>query len=63
MFFYAVTFGGFVGLASSLVIYFNTQYGLDPKTAGFFTAGCVLRRLAGAAHRRQRRRPHRRRRP
>ena len=42
MFFYAVTFGGFVGLASSLVIYFNTQYGLDPKTAGFFTAGCVF---------------------
>ena len=25
MFFYSVTFGGFVGLASSLVIYFNTQ--------------------------------------
>ncbi len=42
MFFYAVTFGGFVGLASSLVIYFNTQYGLEPKTAGFFTAGCVF---------------------
>jgi len=42
MFFYAVTFGGFVGLASSLVIYFNTQYGLDPKLAGFFTAGCVF---------------------
>jgi len=29
-------------LASSLVIYFNTQNGLDPKTAGFFTAGCVF---------------------
>jgi NNP family nitrate/nitrite transporter-like MFS transporter len=42
MFFYSVTFGGFVGLASSLVIYFNTQYGLDPKTAGFFTAACVF---------------------
>jgi hypothetical protein len=42
MFFYSVTFGGFVGLASSLVIYFNTQYGLDPKMAGFFTAGCVF---------------------
>ena len=37
-----MTFGGFVGLASSLVIYFNTQYGLDPKMAGFFTAGCVF---------------------
>ena len=42
MFFYSVTFGGFVGLASSLVIYFNTQYGLDPKMAGLFTAGCVF---------------------
>ena len=42
MFFYAVTFGGFVGLASSLVIYFNTQYGLDPKMAGYFTAACVF---------------------
>ncbi|QKS31432.1 MAG: NarK/NasA family nitrate transporter [Candidatus Accumulibacter similis] len=42
MFFYAVTFGGFVGLASSLTIYFNIQYGLDAKTAGFFTAACVF---------------------
>ena len=43
MFFYSVTFGGFVGLASSLVIYFNTQYGLDPKVAGLYT-GLDLRR-------------------
>lgn len=42
MFFYSVTFGGFSGLASSLTIYFNAQYGLDPKTAGFFTAACVF---------------------
>ena len=42
MFFYAVTFGGFVGLASSLTIYFNTQYGLDARTAGYFTAACVF---------------------
>jgi MFS transporter, NNP family, nitrate/nitrite transporter len=42
MFFYAVTFGGFSGLASSLAIYFNAQYGLDPKMAGYFTAGCVF---------------------
>ncbi|QSI76032.1 MULTISPECIES: nitrate/nitrite transporter [Niveibacterium] len=42
MFFYSVTFGGFSGLASSLTIYFNAQYGLDPKMAGFFTAGCVF---------------------
>jgi NNP family nitrate/nitrite transporter-like MFS transporter len=37
-----VTFGGFAGLASSLTIYFNTQYGLSPITAGYFTAACVF---------------------
>ena len=42
MFFYSVTFGGFVGLASSLTIYFNTQYGLSAVTAGYFTAACVF---------------------
>jgi NNP family nitrate/nitrite transporter-like MFS transporter len=42
MFFYSVTFGGFVGLASSLAIYFNAEYGLDAVTAGHFTAGCVF---------------------
>ncbi len=42
MFFYSVTFGGFVGLASSLTIYFNAQYGLSAVTAGFFTAACVF---------------------
>ncbi|HWU14425.1 MAG TPA: nitrate/nitrite transporter [Caulobacter sp.] len=42
MLLYAVTFGGFVGLASSLTIYFNAEYGLSPVTAGFFTAGCVF---------------------
>jgi NNP family nitrate/nitrite transporter-like MFS transporter len=42
MFFYSVTFGGFVGLASSLTIYFNDQYGLSPVTAGYFTAACVF---------------------
>lgn len=42
MFFYGVTFGGFVGLASSLTIYFNDQYGLDPVSAGYFTAACVF---------------------
>ena len=42
MFFYSVTFGGFSGLASSLTIYFNTQYGLSPITAGYFTAACVF---------------------
>ncbi|MEQ1668694.1 MAG: nitrate/nitrite transporter, partial [Sulfuriferula sp.] len=42
MFFYSVTFGGFVGLASSLPIYFNDQYGLSPVTAGYYTAACVF---------------------
>jgi NNP family nitrate/nitrite transporter-like MFS transporter len=42
MFFYSVTFGGFVGLASSLPIYFNSEYGLDAVKAGLFTAGCVF---------------------
>jgi len=42
MFFYSVTFGGFVGLARSLVIYFNDQYGLAPSVAGYFTAACVF---------------------
>ncbi|RJG07010.1 NarK/NasA family nitrate transporter [Noviherbaspirillum cavernae] len=42
MFFYSVTFGGFSGLASSLTIYFNSQYGMSPVTAGYFTAACVF---------------------
>ncbi len=42
MFFYSVTFGGFVGMAASLTIYFNVQYGLPPVMAGYFTAACVL---------------------
>ena len=42
MFFSSVTFGGFVGLASSLTIYFNDQYGLSPVTAGYLTAACVF---------------------
>lgn len=42
MFFYSVTFGGFVGLAASLTIYFNTQYGLSAVQAGYFTAACVF---------------------
>jgi NNP family nitrate/nitrite transporter-like MFS transporter len=37
-----VTFGGFSGLASSLTIYFNTQYGLPAVSAGYLTAACVF---------------------
>ncbi len=42
MFFYAVSFGGFVGLSSFLPIYFHVQYKLPPVTAGYFTAACVF---------------------
>ena len=48
MLLYSVTFGGFSGLASSLTIYFNGEYHLDPVIAGLFTAGCVF---AGSAAR------------
>ncbi|MBS0362651.1 MAG: NarK/NasA family nitrate transporter [Proteobacteria bacterium] len=39
---YGVTFGGFVGLSSSLTIYFNSEYALPAVTAGFFTSACVF---------------------
>jgi NNP family nitrate/nitrite transporter-like MFS transporter len=42
MLLYSVTFGGFVGLSSSLTIYFNSEYGLSPVIAGFFAAACVF---------------------
>ena len=41
-FFYSITFGGFVGLASYLVIFFHEQYGLPKVIAGNFTAACVF---------------------
>ncbi|TCP37545.1 nitrate/nitrite transporter [Sphingomonas sp. BK235] len=40
--FYAVTFGGFVGLAASLPIYFTDRFGLSAVTAGYCTAACVF---------------------
>jgi NNP family nitrate/nitrite transporter-like MFS transporter len=42
MLFYGVTFGGFVGLTSSLTIYFNDLFGLPPVYAGYCTAACVF---------------------
>jgi NNP family nitrate/nitrite transporter-like MFS transporter len=42
MFFYSISFGGFVGLSSFLPIYFHDQYHLNAVTAGYFTAGCVF---------------------
>ncbi|HEV3026631.1 MAG TPA: nitrate/nitrite transporter [Planctomycetota bacterium] len=39
---YGFTFGGFVGLASSLVLIFHDQYGLAKVSAGTLTALCVF---------------------
>jgi len=41
-FFYSVTFGGFVGLASFLNILFRDQYALSPIAAGGFATLCVI---------------------
>jgi MFS transporter, NNP family, nitrate/nitrite transporter len=51
-FFYSLTFGGFVGLASFLTTFFNDQYGLSRVQAGDFTtlvvvAGSLLRPVGG----------------
>jgi NNP family nitrate/nitrite transporter-like MFS transporter len=40
--FYAVTFGGFVGLASFLSIFFHDQYELTNVQAGTFATLCVI---------------------
>jgi NNP family nitrate/nitrite transporter-like MFS transporter len=42
MLFYGVTFGGFVGLSSSLPTYFADDFGLSPIVAGYCTAACVF---------------------
>jgi len=52
-FYYLVSFGGFVGLASSYVLYFKGEYGLTPVQAGDFAALCTfvgagLRPVGGA---------------
>jgi MFS transporter, NNP family, nitrate/nitrite transporter len=41
-FFYSVTFGGFVGLASFLSGFFHDQYGLTKEDAGMFAAICGI---------------------
>jgi MFS transporter, NNP family, nitrate/nitrite transporter len=53
MFFYGVTFGGFVGLAASLGIYFTDRFAISTVEAGYYTAACVfagslVRPLGGA---------------
>jgi NNP family nitrate/nitrite transporter-like MFS transporter len=40
--FYAVTFGGFVGLASFLNLFFHTQYELNRVSAGNLATLCVI---------------------
>ena len=40
--FYSITFGGFVGLASFLNVFFLSQYGLSRVQAGNFTTLCVV---------------------
>lgn len=42
MSFYAVTFGGFVGLSASLPIYFTARFDLTSIHAGYATAACVF---------------------
>jgi NNP family nitrate/nitrite transporter-like MFS transporter len=42
MLFYFVTFGGFVGLSSSLPTWFADTFGLTPIHAGYATAACVF---------------------
>lgn len=41
-FFYTVSFGGFSGLAASLVIYFTSEFGLTAVQAGEMAAVCTL---------------------
>ena len=41
-FYYLVSFGGFVGLASSYVLYFKSEFGVSAVRAGDFAALCTL---------------------
>lgn len=52
-FYYTISFGGFVGLASSYVLYFKSEFGLPPVHAGDLAAlctaaGALLRPMGGA---------------
>ncbi len=52
-FYYLISFGGFVGLASSYVLYFKSEFGLTPVHAGDLAAictatGALLRPVGGA---------------
>jgi NNP family nitrate/nitrite transporter-like MFS transporter len=41
-FFYAITFGGYVGLSSFLPLLLRDQYGVSPVHAGYITAGLAF---------------------
>ncbi len=41
-FFYTISFGGFSGLAASLIIYFTSEFKLSPVDAGSWAALCTL---------------------
>lgn len=41
-FFYTISFGGFSGLAASLIIYFTSEFHLSPVDAGSWAAVCTL---------------------
>jgi NNP family nitrate/nitrite transporter-like MFS transporter len=52
-FYYTISFGGFVGLASSYVLYFKSEFGLTPIQAGDLaalctSAGALARPIGGA---------------
>lgn len=40
--FYAITFGGFISLTASLVLYFHHQFQMAPTLAGEMTALCIV---------------------
>ena len=42
MLFYSLSFGGVIALSSVMVLYFHQQYQLEPITAGYYTAACIL---------------------
>lgn len=42
MLFYSLSFGGVIALSSVMVLYFHQQYQLDPVSAGYYTAVCIL---------------------
>ena len=41
-FYYMISFGGFVGLASSYVLYFKSEFSLSPVDGGDFAALCTF---------------------